>query len=219
MGRRRKETPVRIQKFVHSCLLVEEGDARVLLDPGSFSRGFEDLRGLTAVLVTHQHPDHLDVDRIGPLLAANPGARAYADEDTAAQLAERGIDAVVARAGEHFDAGGLAVDVIGRDHAVIHPEIPVVPNVGYLLGGRVFHPGDQLTVPERPVEVLAIPAVAPWLKISEAVEYLRAVAPRVAVPIHEAVSAVPQMYYGLLDRLAPDDTRLLVLDDSEPEDL
>jgi L-ascorbate metabolism protein UlaG (beta-lactamase superfamily) len=219
MGTDEGSTAMRAQKFGHSCLLIEEGDARVLLDPGTFSRGFEELRGLTAVLVTHQHPDHLDTERIVPLLAANPQARIYADEATAAQLDERGLSPVVARAGEHFDADGLAVEVIGHDHAVIHPDIPVIPNVGYLVGGRVFHPGDQLTVPEKAVEILAIPAVAPWLKISEAVDYLRAVAPRTAIPIHEAVSSVPQMYYRLLDQLGPDDTHLLVLDDGEPADL
>jgi L-ascorbate metabolism protein UlaG (beta-lactamase superfamily) len=212
-------TAMRAQKFVHSCLLVEEGDARVLLDPGTFSHGFEDLRDLTAVLVTHQHPDHLDPERIEPLMKANPQARVYADEGTAAQLAERGLDPVVARAGEHFDAGGLAVDVIGRDHAVIHPDIDVIPNVGYLLGGRVFHPGDAFTVPDRPIEVLALPAAAPWLKIAESVDYLREVGPRVAIPIHEGVASVPQMYYRLIDLLKPDDTRLLVLDDGEPVDL
>jgi L-ascorbate metabolism protein UlaG (beta-lactamase superfamily) len=210
---------MRVQKFVHSCLLVEEGHARVLLDPGTFSRGFEDLRGLTAVLITHQHPDHLDRERIVPLLAANPDARVYADEATAAELDTLGLSPVVARAGEHFDADGLAVEVIGTEHAVIHPDIPRIPNVGYLLGGRVFHPGDALTVPNRPVDVLAVPAVAPWLKIEEAVDYLRAVGPRTAIPIHEAVSSVPQMYYALLERLAPEDTRLLVLDDGEPRDI
>jgi L-ascorbate metabolism protein UlaG (beta-lactamase superfamily) len=209
---------VRVQKFGHSCLLVSEGDARVLLDPGTLSHGFEGLRGLTAVLLTHQHPDHCDLDRLGPLLEANRDARVYADGATAAQLDDRGLDPVVAVAGEHFDAGGLAVDVIGREHAVIHPDIPVIPNVGYLVGGRVFHPGDQLTVPDRPVEVLAIPAVAPWLKISEAVEYLRAVAPRVAIPVHDAMTTVPQLYYTLLQQLGPDDTRVLALDE-EPADL
>jgi L-ascorbate metabolism protein UlaG (beta-lactamase superfamily) len=210
---------VHVQKFGHSCLLVSEGDARVLLDPGTFSHGFEDLRGLTAVLITHQHADHCDLDRLAPLLAANPAARVYTDEATASQLDDRGLDPVVAIAGEHFDAGGLAVDVIGHHHAVIHPDIPVIPNVGYLVGGRVFHPGDQLTVPDRPVEVLAIPAVAPWLKVSEAVEYLRAVAPRVAIPIHDGITTVPQLYLGLLRQLGPEDTRFLVLDDGEPADL
>ena len=210
---------MRAQKFGHACLLVTEGDARVLLDPGTFSRGFEELRGLTAVLVTHQHPDHLDLERIIPLLAANPDARVYADEASAAKLDELGLSPVVARAGEHFDADGLSVEVIGTEHAVIHQDIPVIPNVGYLVGGRVFHPGDAFTVPDRPVEVLAIPAAAPWLKVSESVDYLRAVAPRTAIPIHEAVAAIPQMYYRLLDQLGPEDTRLRVIDDGEPIDL
>jgi L-ascorbate metabolism protein UlaG (beta-lactamase superfamily) len=210
---------VRAQKFGHACLLVDEGDARVLLDPGTFSRGFEGLRGLTAVLVTHQHPDHLDLERIVPLLTANPDARVYADEASAAKLDELGLSPVVARAGEHFDADGLAVEVIGTEHAVIHPDIPVIPNVGYLLGGRVFHPGDAFTVPDRPVEVLAVPTAAPWLKIREAVDYLREVAPRTAIPIHEAVASVPQMYYRLMEQLKPESTRLRVIDDGEPIDL
>jgi L-ascorbate metabolism protein UlaG (beta-lactamase superfamily) len=208
---------VQVQKFGHSCLLVTEDDARVLIDPGTLSRGFESLRELTAVLVTHQHGDHVDPDRLRPLLEANPQARLYADAATAAQFAD--VTPVVASEGEHFDVGGLAVEVLGRDHAVIHPDIPIVPNVGYLLGGRLFHPGDALTVPSRRIEVLAIPAAAPWMKLSETVDYLRAVAPRTAIPIHDGVSAVPEALYGHLARLGPEDTNLRVIDDGEPIDL
>jgi hypothetical protein len=49
--------------------------------------------------------------------------------------------------GQELDLGGVGVRVAGRDHAVIHPDIPVVPNVGYLVGGRLFHPGDAFTPP------------------------------------------------------------------------
>jgi L-ascorbate metabolism protein UlaG (beta-lactamase superfamily) len=209
---------MRIQKFGHSCLLVSDGDARVLIDPGTFSHGFEELRGLTAVLVTHQHPDHLDLDRLEPLLSANPDAKLYADVESATQLAGRGLTATATEAGQELSLGGISARIIGSQHAVIHPDIPIVANVGYLLGGRLFHPGDALTVPDEPVELLALPAVAPWMKIAEAIDYLRAVAPRVALPIHEAVSAAPQMYYGHLGRLGPDATTLQVIDDGEPVD-
>lgn len=207
-----------VRKFRHACLLVEESDARVLIDPGSFSPGWEDLRGLTTVLITHQHADHLDVDRIDDLLAGNPDATVYADQASAATLAERGHRAIGVSAGAHYDANGLSVEVLGEQHAVIHPDVPVIPNAGYLLGGRLFHPGDALTVPERRVEILALPATAPWMKVAETIDYLRAVAPRVAIPIHEAVSAVPQLYYGMLERLGPDDTTLAVLDDGKPRE-
>lgn len=194
---------MRITRYGHSCLLVEQDDARVLLDPGVFSTGFEQLEGLTAVLVTHQHPDHLDVARLEALLAANPDARLHLDEGSAA--AHAGLDAVVVRAGDVLELG-VPVTVHGGSHAVIHEDVPVVPNVGYLVDGRFFTPGDALTVPEADVEVLGLPTAAPWLKLSEAVGMLREVAPRLAFPVHDAVLAQPQIWYGHFDRLAPPGT-------------
>lgn len=206
---------MKITKFGHSCLLVEDGDGRLLLDPGTLSGGFENLSGLTGVLVTHQHPDHVDVDRLGPLLAANPDAAVHADHATAAQLRDGGIVATAVAAGDSIELG-TRVEVLGRDHAVIHPDIPVVPNVSYLVGGRLLHPGDALLVPEVEVEVLGLPTAAPWLKLSEAVDYLRAVAPRVAVPIHEAVAAFPGAYYQRFEGLGPEGTQVRIIDDGTP---
>ena len=202
---------MRLQKFGHSCVLVEEGDARILLDPGTFSQGFEGLTGLTAILVTHQHPDHVDVSRLPALLTANPDASLHSDEGTAAELAEKNIDVRAVREGDVLDVGA-DVRVVGRQHAQVHPDVPLVPNVCYLVAARFFHPGDSFTVPEDEVEVLALPTAAPWLKTAEAVDYLRQVRPRVAVPIHEAVLATPRMYYGLFDRLAPEGTSVRVID-------
>jgi L-ascorbate metabolism protein UlaG (beta-lactamase superfamily) len=209
---------MRLQKFGHACLLVEDADARVLIDPGVFSTGWDELRDLTAVLVTHQHLDHLDVERLPALLAANPDAVVHTDQASAGILAEKGLRASGVAAGAQLRFGGLDVAVIGVEHATIHPDIPVIPNVGYLLGGRLFHPGDALTVPEQPVEILAIPTAAPWLKLWEAVDYLRAVKPRIALPIHEKVAAMPQMFYGMMTNLAPEGTSVVVIDDGEPDD-
>jgi L-ascorbate metabolism protein UlaG (beta-lactamase superfamily) len=209
---------VRITKLRHSCLFVEEADARVLLDPGTFSSGFEQLTDLTGVLVTHQHPDHVDIDRLRPLLSANPGARVFTDEATAGQLSNAGIDASTVREGDTLDVG-VEVRVFGRDHATIHPDIPVVPNVGYLVGGRLFHPGDSFTLPPVDVEILALPTSAPWLKLAESVDYLRAVAQRIAVPIHEAHLVSTQLYYGRFIELAPTGTEVRVLDDAGPLDV
>jgi L-ascorbate metabolism protein UlaG (beta-lactamase superfamily) len=192
---------MRLTRYRHSCLLVEDGDARLLLDPGVFSRGFEDLRGLTAVLVTHQHPDHLDVERLSTLLTANPDARLHCDQGSVEQLGA--LPHTVVRDGDRLDLG-TAVRVVGSQHAVIHPDIPRIPNVGYLVAERFFTPGDALTVPEADVEVLGLPTAAPWLKLSEAVGLLRAVAPRLAFPVHDAVLAEPQIWYGQFAALAPE---------------
>jgi L-ascorbate metabolism protein UlaG (beta-lactamase superfamily) len=104
------------------------------------------------------------------------------------------------------------VEVLGGQHAVIHPDIPVVPNNAYLVDGTHLHPGDSYTPPPEPVDVLFLPTGAPWLKVSEAVDYLRAVAPRTAVPIHEAVLSRPAMHYGMFERLGPEKTTIQVLD-------
>jgi L-ascorbate metabolism protein UlaG (beta-lactamase superfamily) len=213
---------MRLTKFGHSCLLVEEGAARVLLDPGSFSAGFEELEGLTGVCVTHQHVDHLDTGRLRRLLDRNPGVRVVSDEGSADTLGEAGADVEVVHDGDELELGRLGVRVAGREHAAVHPDAPVVPNVGYLVGGRLFHPGDAFTVPGEPVEVLAVPAGAPWLKLAEAVDYLRRVGPRVAVPVHEKVLSEPGVaaHYGQLERLgARGGTSFRVLDDGRPVEL
>jgi L-ascorbate metabolism protein UlaG (beta-lactamase superfamily) len=202
---------MRLTKYAHSCVLVNDDDARVLIDPGNLTRGFDELTGLTGILVTHQHADHVDVDRLGPLLEHNPAATLYADEATAGVLAERDINANIARQGDRLDVG-VEVVVYGVDHAVIHQEIPRVPNVGYLVGGRFYHPGDSFTVPDVAVEVLGLPTAAPWLKVSEVIDFLRAVAPRVAIPIHEALLARPAVYYAHYQRLAPDETEVTLLE-------
>jgi len=213
---------MRLTKFGHSCLLVEEDRAAVLLDPGIFSEGFEHLEGLTAVLFTHQHADHLDPNRLRALLDRNPGVAVVCDEGSADALGKAGADVRVVHDGDELDAGGVGVRVHGREHAVIHKDLQNVPNVGYLIGGRLFHPGDAFTVLDEPVEVLAVPASAPWLKVAEAIDYLRAVGPRVAFPVHDKVLSTQgkTITFRLLGEVgATGDTRLEVLDDGKPVDL
>lgn len=199
---------MQLTHFGHSCVLVELDGTRLLFDPGTYSDGFTELTGLDGVLITHQHPDHVDVDALPQLLANNPAARLIADPATAEQLGW-----TAAHPGDELQIGAIPIKVRGGLHAVIHPDIPNIDNVAYLLAdGALLHPGDSLYVPEEPVDVLALPAGAPWMKISETIDYLRAVAPRVAVPIHQAVLAKPEMQYNLLRGLKPERTEFTVLE-------
>jgi L-ascorbate metabolism protein UlaG (beta-lactamase superfamily) len=212
---------MRIVHFGHACVLVETGPARLLFDPGVFSSGFEDLRDLDGILITHQHFDHLDADRLPLLAESNPGATIVVDPGSADPVAKMGLStARTVRPGDAVEIGGAVVNVVGGDHAIIHPDIPMVPNTGYVVDhGAFYHPGDSFFVPEQRVDVLGVPTGAPWLKASEAVDFLRAVAPRVGVPIHEAVLANPDMHYGLFERLAPEGTAVKVLKRGEPTEV
>jgi L-ascorbate metabolism protein UlaG (beta-lactamase superfamily) len=192
---------MKITKYGHACLLIEEGQARLLIDPGAYSKGFEDLTALDAILLTHQHQDHWVPENIQKLVAANPQARVLADEGSAKLLGEQGIEAQVVHHGDTLDITGVNVEVVGTDHAIIHPDIPMIANVGYLVAGKFFYPGDNFTDPDRDVEVLAVPSGAPWLKIREVVDYVRALQPGVAIPVHDAVLAIPEMNNGLLEQL------------------
>jgi L-ascorbate metabolism protein UlaG (beta-lactamase superfamily) len=202
----------------HACVVVDTGAARVLLDPGAFSEGWQTVEGLDAILVTHQHFDHLDVDGLPALLERNPTAELVVDRGTAEVLSERGIHHTRREPGEEFTVAGMTVEVVGAErgeHAVIHPDIPTIANNGYVLraeGGTVMHPGDAYVPAPDGVDVLLLPTGAPWLKVSEAVDYLRATTPPVAVPIHEAVLANPALHYGLFDALSPERTDVRVLE-------
>jgi hypothetical protein len=127
------------------------------------------------------------------------------DEDTATELgAGLGLKPTVVQAGDAFEYAGVKVAVEGDHHAVIHPTMPAITNVGYRIAERFFYPGDNFTLPSRPVEVLALPLGAPWLKVGEVIDYVLAVAPKVAIPVHDAVLAMPGMHVGIVSGFTGD---------------
>ncbi|MFE4518893.1 MBL fold metallo-hydrolase [Kitasatospora sp. NPDC056783] len=177
---------MRITKFGHACVRVEHGDTTVVIDPGSFTAPGA-LAGADAVLITHEHMDHFEESRLRAALAADPALRVWTNAAVAARLEGAAQRVRAVGEGDAFEIGGLEVSVHGEWHAEIHRDIPRVTNIGFLLDGRLFHPGDAFTVPPHPVETLLLPLAAPWSKASEVIDYVREAGPRRAVPVHEAV--------------------------------
>jgi L-ascorbate metabolism protein UlaG (beta-lactamase superfamily) len=178
---------MRFTKFGHACVRLEHDGATLVIDPGTWTER-EAVDGATAVLITHEHPDHYLPDHLlatdAPVLTIEAVAARIREEAPA--VAER---LRVVAPGDEVDAG-LPVTVVGERHAVIHPDLPRFDNSGYLVTAgdvRVFHPGDALTAPGVPVDVLCAPVCAPWLKASEAVDFAREVAAPRNVAIHDKV--------------------------------
>lgn len=176
----------------HSCIELDVDGTRALFDPGTFS-SFDDVAGVDAVVVTHQHPDHLDPERLDLLRTNNPDATWFADPGTAALLAEKGLDVTMTHAGETYDVGNARLEGVGATHAEIHPYIDRIENVGIVVSGegepRVFHPGDSLEGRPDDVDYLCVPLSAPWSAVKDTIAFVRAVEPRHIVPIHDKVSA------------------------------
>ncbi len=177
---------MKLTKHEHACVVLEKDGASIVIDPGSFSSGAaEIIAGADAILVTHEHMDHVNEAAINGALAARPDLRLYAPAALGAMFAAHQDQFTAVAAGDELDLGPFAVTVHGSQHAVIHPDIPVIANVGYLVDGTLYHPGDAYFVPEVPVPVLLLPTSGPWMKIGEAADYVRAVRPQQIVQIHE----------------------------------
>jgi L-ascorbate metabolism protein UlaG (beta-lactamase superfamily) len=179
---------MRLTKLGHSCVRLEKDGVALVIDPGVWSDAAEALSGAKAVLVTHEHADHLDPDAVRSALGSDGGLELWAPGAVAAQFAEHGGRVHAVAHGDTFTAAGFGVRVFGHDHAVIHPDMPHIANTGFAVDGEVFHPGDALTVPDIPVPTLLLPATAPWLKAWEMIDYFRKVAPQRGYVIHDGIA-------------------------------
>jgi L-ascorbate metabolism protein UlaG (beta-lactamase superfamily) len=175
-----------LTKQGHACVVLSDGDRRVVVDPGAFTDPSA-LDGASAVLITHEHADHFEPQRLRAALDADPALEVWTNKSVAAQLEGLGNRVHVVGHGDAVSVAGFDVHVHGELHAVIHPEIPRILNVGFLIAGQVFHPGDALTVPDEPVATLLLPVHAPWSKVSEVIDYVRAVHADQAYAVHDGL--------------------------------
>lgn len=173
---------MKLTKFTHACVRLEKDGKVLLIDPGAFSEDAVFERA-DAVLVTHEHPDHVDATRLAGL-----DAPVYTTAGVAAQLGELGDRVSVVEGGQAFEAGGFAIRAYGRDHAVVLPELGVpCQNVGFLVEDAVYHPGDSFTRPDRAVHTNLVPVSGPWWSLPPAREYAQTVDAQQTIGIHDAL--------------------------------
>lgn len=177
---------MKITKFGHCCLLIEELGLRILTDPGSYSSGQDEVKGIDIVLISHhEHRDHLHMDSLKAVLKNNPGAKLMTNRNVGAILNKEKMTYVLLEEGQRTSEKGVSIEAFGKKHAVIYPTLPEIHNTGFLIGGRFFYPGDALTIPLSGVEILAFPATGVWVKLSEAIDYVKKIGPKICFPVHD----------------------------------
>jgi L-ascorbate metabolism protein UlaG (beta-lactamase superfamily) len=176
-------------------MLLEESELKILTDPGNFTEdAVKDLGGIDALLITHEHQDHFHIPSIKDLLRNNPSLPIVTNAPVAALLAQEGIteNVHVVAEGTSMDFKGLNLTAIGHEHAEIYKTLPNVENTGFIVGEDFYYPGDGFTLPGKAITTVALPVIAPWMKLSEAVDFALATGAKQFVPVHDAFFAPGQ---------------------------
>jgi L-ascorbate metabolism protein UlaG (beta-lactamase superfamily) len=176
---------MQLTKLGHACVRLRKDDRTLVIDPGGLTPEDDAIAGAEAVLITHEHFDHLEAERLRKALADDPRLTVYTCRAVAEILGDAGGRIRTVGEGDALSIAGFEVGVVGQKHEIVHPDVPPVENVGFFIDEEVFHPGDAFTVVEAPT--LLVPGQAPWMKAPEMIEYLRAVTPRRAYAVHDGL--------------------------------
>jgi len=188
-----------LTKYEHACFTAEENGQILVVDPGNFTTDFKVTDNIVGIVITHEHADHFDPNILAAIYDKNPDSVLLSLPSVVEKMPDHKSQAV--SAGDKVTIGPFNLEFSGGTHAQIHPGIPLIDNVGVLINEKLYHPGDSFALPDKPVDVLALPVSAPWLKISETIDFLTAVKPRLTFPTHDAI--LSQFGKEIADRLIP----------------
>jgi L-ascorbate metabolism protein UlaG (beta-lactamase superfamily) len=173
---------MQITKYEHACLVLENDGKKVVLDPGAYTRPLDGLENVVAIVITHMHDDHCNEQQIDRILSSSPGAKIYGTDEVCKRLNDYPTTPV--HHGDFYREGGFSLEFFGDMHAEIHRSIPLLQNCGVMINESLYYPGDSYTRPDRAVEILACPTSAPWLKISDVMDFVAEIKPKHCFPTH-----------------------------------
>lgn len=176
-----------ITKLGHCCLRIEVDGTKFLTDPGIFSTAQNEVTGIDAILITHEHQDHFHLESLKTILRNNSNAKIITNRGVGALLEKEGIAYEPLEDRQSKTISGILLEGFGEKHAVIYEDFGQVMNTGYFIANRFFYPGDAFYNPKRPVEILALPVAGPWMKISDAIDYAKLLKPKICFPVHDGM--------------------------------
>jgi len=178
---------MKITKLGHCCLLIEYQNKRILTDPGSYSICQNEILDLDLILITHEHADHLHIESLKIILKKNPSVKIITNTSVGKILSEKKINFTILEGNQSTSFDSMLLEGFGTEHEEIYQELGKVKNTGYFIDNKFFYPGDSFTNPMKPVEILALPIVAPWTTFKTAMEYVLEIKPTIVFPVHDGM--------------------------------
>lgn len=210
---------MKITKFGHCCLLIEENGVKILTDPGIYSTRQDGIKNIDIVLITHEHQDHLHINSLKAVLSNNPQVKVITNTTVGMLLEKENIAFSVVEDGQNSDVNGVLIEGFGKNHALMHTSIPPIQNTGYFIANKLFYPGDAFTNPGKQVKILALPVAGPWMRLLEAINYALEIKPKTCFPVHEGILKQPGSTHAIPPKvLEPKGIKFVILEiDKEHE--
>lgn len=211
---------MKVTKFGHCCLLIEEKRLRILTDPGSYSTAQNDVTNIDVILITHEHQDHIHIPSLKNCIKNNPKSRIITNKGVAKLLDVKNIKYELIEHNQKVTIKDVLIEGFGEKHASMYKTLVPVINTGYFIANKLFYPGDALYNPKKPVDVLALPVAGPWMKLSEGIDYAIKIRPKIAFPVHEGILKSPSIVHRIPnDILNSEGIRFIVLEEGKEMDL
>lgn len=176
---------MKIAKYEHACFVVEQDNESLIIDPGKWTTNLVIPKNVVGLIITHDHQDHMNREIIQKIIEINPTATIVAHENIVSGLQEFSTKPVVPN--EEIAISNFNLEFFGGNHAIIQSDMPLITNLGVLINKSLYYSGDSFAVPDKNVDILALPIAAPWLKFSEMTDFLTAIHPKIAFPTHDAI--------------------------------
>lgn len=156
-----------------------------MTDPGAFSTLQSEEKNISAVLITHEHQDHLHIDSLKKILENNPNVVIITNSAVGKLLDEAGLKYIKVEEGQKHDLKGVDIAGFGNSHAEIYRTYGQVQNTGYMINDLCY-PGDSFQCPDAQVDIIALPVTGPWMQTKDAIDYANHLKPRIVFSVHDA---------------------------------